>query len=114
MGTGEKWSSHVSRENRGWTNDEVEDNFFKGKTIVISGELTSFPIRDELAGILKGLGAKVTSAVSAKTNVLVMGYKPGPAKLDRVDELRVCGCAIYIMMERELLSKLEEALGGEI
>ena len=82
--------------------------------MVISGELDRFPERDELAGILKGLGAKVTSAVSAKTSILVMGHKPGPAKLDKVDALRVCGCDIYIMMELELLAKLEEARGAEI
>ena len=43
----------------------------KGKTIVLSGEMMI--TRDELKEILMKLGARVTSAVSSKTNMLIHG-----------------------------------------
>lgn len=55
------------------TVDEIdEDNFFFGKTVVITGALT-IGNRDEAKQILINLGAKVTGRVSGATDIVVIG-----------------------------------------
>ena len=49
---------------------------FSGKTIVITGSFTSFS-RNELKEQLIVRGAKVTSSISTKTDLLISGEKPG-------------------------------------
>lgn len=58
---------------------------FSGKTVVITGSFLTFS-RDELKARLISAGAKVSSAVSAKTDFVVVGEKPG-SKLE--DALRL-------------------------
>ncbi len=76
---------------------------FAGKSMVITGTLASYE-REELKGVLEGLGAKVTGSVSSKTDILVVGESAG-SKLDKARELGVA-----VMEEPELLAKL--ALAG--
>jgi len=53
---------------------EVIEGPLSGKTIVITGESQLITIsRDKMSDILKGFGARVTKAVSGKTNILVVG-----------------------------------------
>lgn len=42
-----------------------------GKTFVITGSLTHYKNRDELVGVIEGLGGKVSGSVSAKTSYLI-------------------------------------------
>ncbi len=53
-------------------NEIDEDNFFFGKTVVITGALT-IGNRDEAKQILINLGAKVTGRVSGATDIVVIG-----------------------------------------
>lgn len=50
------------------------DNCLEGKTIVVSGEFERIS-RPKLEELIKEKGGRVTSAVSGKTDILVVGYK---------------------------------------
>ena len=63
--------------------------FFKGKTVVLTGELASMT-RGEAAEKIRSQGAKVTSAVSARTDCVVAGENPG----SKYEKARKLGIAI--------------------
>ena len=56
-----------------------------GKTFVLTGAL-SLP-REAVAGEIEALGGKISNSVSGKTDYLVVGEKPGSAKLRKAGEL---------------------------
>ena len=72
---------------------------FSGKTIVITGSFTSFS-RNELKEQLIIRGAKVTSSISAKTDFLISGEKPG-SKLSKAEDLN-----IKTLKEKEVIDLL--------
>ena len=98
----------VSPDNRGWAEGDIPNNVFKGKKIVITGDLKLLGDRDPVAGLLKGLGARVTSSVSKNTDIVVMGEKPGPSKLEKVELLISEGVDIRLMNELELILALHD------
>jgi DNA ligase (NAD+) len=57
------------------------------KSFVITGTLNGYT-RQEIEDVIKGLGGKVSSTVSSKTDFLVVGELPG-SKLERAKELGV-------------------------
>ncbi len=79
-----------------------KNNFFYDKKVVISGILDTFPVREKLALILKNFGADINSSVSKKTNIFIMGKDCGPAKMEKVLNLKDEGFDIKIMEEEEL------------
>lgn len=105
----EKSARVVSKENKGWKDDleEVPDNYFKGKTVVITGTFECYPSRDELAGMLKDMGARVTTSISKRTAIVIAGYGAGPSKLQQVEALRDEGVQIEIMDEAGLMKALK-------
>ena len=80
---------------------EAADNFFKGKTVVLTGKLAHYS-RAEFTKKLQALGAKVTGSVSKKTDCLVYGEDAG-SKLAKADALD-----IPRLTEAEAISKIEE------
>jgi DNA ligase (NAD+) len=58
-----------------------------GKTLVVTGTLENFS-RSDIERLIKQLGGKAASSVSAKTDYLVAGEKPG-SKLDKAKKLGV-------------------------
>ncbi len=64
-----------------------EPSLVTGKTVVITGSFDGSS-RSELSDKLEALGAKVTSSVSKKTDLLIAGENPG-SKLDRARELGI-------------------------
>ncbi|MEK6737395.1 MAG: helix-hairpin-helix domain-containing protein, partial [Planctomycetota bacterium] len=58
-----------------------------GKSFVITGVLQKYP-RKEAETVIKGLGGRVLSSVSKKTDYLVAGESPG-SKADKARELNV-------------------------
>jgi DNA ligase (NAD+) len=58
---------------------EAEGGRLDGMTVVITGELESMT-RDEAKDTVRAEGGKPTSSVSAKTDLLVVGAKPGAGK----------------------------------
>ncbi len=79
-----------------------EDHPFYGKTIVITGTLSSFG-RDDLSRKLEALGAKVTGSVSKKTDLVIAGESAG-SKLTKAKDLGI----EVLEDEQELLKLLEE------
>jgi len=71
-----------------------------GKTYVITGTLESFT-RDEAAAQLEERGAKVASAVSAKTTGLIVGEEPGKSKLTKAEK-----SGVPLLTEADLLALL--------
>lgn len=65
---------------------EVEENPFKGKTVVITGTMSIS--RGEIKKTLELLGAKVASSVSKKTDYVIFGEDAG-SKYDKAIELNV-------------------------
>ena len=77
-----------------------EKDEFKGKTFVLTGSLVNIT-RDKASEIIESLGGKVSSSVSSKTSVVVVGDSPG-SKYDKA--LALC---IPIWQEDEFLDKIE-------
>lgn len=69
---------------------EVVDNPFNGKTVVLTGTLIQMT-RTEMKEKLQSLGAKVTGSVSAKTDYVIAGENAG-SKRTKAEEL---GITIY-------------------
>jgi len=80
----------------------VGDNFFRGKTFVLTGTLNSFT-REEAEEKITSFGGSVTSSVSKKTDYVLAGEKAG-SKLDKAKTL-----GIKILDEIEFQKKISEA-----
>jgi hypothetical protein len=68
----------------------------KGKTIVLTGDLVGMD-REAATKLLVGLGAKVTSSISGKTDLVVAGANAGLKKLEKASDL-----GIRVLFEAEL------------
>lgn len=77
-----------------------EKDEFKGKTFVLTGSLVNIT-RDKASEIIESLGGKVSSSVSSKTSVVVVGDSPG-SKYDKALAL-----GVPIWQEEEFLDKIE-------
>ena len=75
-----------------------EHSAISGKSFVISGIFTHHS-RDEYKSLIEGLGGKIASSISSKTNYVLAGANMGPAKLAKATDL-----GITILSEDELLS----------
>jgi DNA ligase (NAD+) len=65
----------------------VEGGPLKGKTLVLTGTLSSLT-RDEAGAMIKAAGGKVTNSVSKQTDYVVAGDSPG-SKLAKAEQLGV-------------------------
>ena len=80
--------------------ETTQNSAFTNKTVVLTGSLVNFT-RPDLTKILLGMGANVTSSVSKKTDIVIVGTDAG-SKLDKAKEL-----SIRIIEEPELLELLK-------
>lgn len=76
-------------------------NPFYDKKVVITGDFLCIK-RKELAAKLKEMGADIDSAISKRTNIVLTGEKPGPAKMKKVEQLLSEGININVINETEL------------
>ncbi|MFP3014461.1 MAG: NAD-dependent DNA ligase LigA [Arsenophonus sp.] len=63
------------------------NNLFSGKTIVLTGKL-NYLTRDKFKNKLISLGAKVTTAISKKTDIVIVGNSAG-SKLEKANKLKI-------------------------
>lgn len=78
---------------------EASENFFKDKTVVLTGTLTQMG-RNEAKALLQQLGAKVSGSVSSKTDFVIAGDAAG-SKLAKAQELN-----ITVLTEEEFLEQV--------
>lgn len=81
----------------------IKDNFFKGKSFVLTGTLTNYT-REEAEEKINNLGGSTSSSVSKKTDYVIAGDKAG-SKLDKAKSL-----GVKILDEKTFTEKLNEAV----
>jgi DNA ligase (NAD+) len=85
---------------------QVKENFFSGKTFVLSGKLQKYT-REEAGEYIERLGGKLTSSVSKNTNFLIAGEKAG-SKLNKAKDL-----GIDVLSENDMLKYFNEVMEEE-
>jgi len=90
--------------------DQVEDKStpFYHAAVVITGTFDAYPNRNELGKLLQSLGADINTAISSKTDVVVIGHGAGPSKLKKIKELHDKGHEIRMIFEPELVQLLNK------
>ena len=84
-----------------------ETPFFHA-SVVITGTFNAYPNRNDLGKLIQSLGANINTAISSKTTIVVVGHGAGPAKIKKIEDLKVKGCQIRIIYEPELIEILSE------
>ena len=79
----------------------VEDNFFKGKSFVLTGSLETMT-REEAGEKINSLGGKISSSVSKNTDYLIAGEAAG-SKLAKAQSL-----GVKILNESEFITHLKK------
>lgn len=79
----------------------VEDNFFKGKSFVLTGSLETMT-REEAGEKISSLGGKISSSVSKNTDYLIAGEAAG-SKLAKAQSL-----GVKILNESEFITHLKK------
>ena len=87
--------------------ENKETPFFNQK-IVLTGILTYYPEREEIAEILRRYGADINTSISRKTNIVIVGAGAGPSKMKKIQELQEDGCEIKVLNEQELLDIMDK------
>lgn len=59
-----------------------------GKKVVVSGKFTQYS-RDEIKQMIGDHGGKISSSVSAQTDLLVVGENMGPSKLEKAQKWKI-------------------------
>ena len=76
------------------------NNPFYDRKVVITGVFNIE--RQELANLLKTMGADIDTCVGSKTNYLLIGEEPGPSKLKKFDELIAIGKDVRKIYQEDL------------
>lgn len=87
--------------------ENKETPFFQ-KKVVLTGILEAFPLREELACMLKKYGADINGSISKKTDMVVVGKGCGPSKMRKIQELQEQGFEIKVIYETEFLEIIEK------
>lgn len=93
------------------TEDEISDKstIFYHSNCVITGTFTAYPKREELAKILRDLGADINTAISGKTTLVVAGNGFGPKKMADIEKRQAAGQPITLIDEGKLMTILKQA-----
>lgn len=87
---------------------KYENHYFYSKKVVITGEFDAFPKqRNKLAQILFDCGADINTAISKKTDLVLIGTGAGPKKLEQITTLN-----IMTMQEAELIELIKDFING--
>lgn len=93
-------ASGVNMKYLGEEPQEVPDNFFKDKRVVLTGKLEHYS-RSEFTKKLQELGAKVTGSVSKKTDYVVYGADAG-SKYTKAENL-----GVPLLTEEEAIEQIK-------
>lgn len=85
----------------------ADQDFFKDKCCVITGEFSQFD-RNDLPQLIKDLGGKISTSISGSTNYLIMGTEPGWSKVEKVEKMILAGKNVVIMDEAELIQVFDK------
>lgn len=85
-----------------------KNNPFFGKKVVITGVFKTWTNRNDLAKIIKDLGADIDTGVSPKTQILIAGADSGPVKLQKMQINIDADGSRRIIMEETLLGIFKE------
>lgn len=101
----------ISRENltQDLTQVNNRDLIFYDKRVVITGIFIQYPDRNKLAEILKSYGADINTAISNKTDIVVVGKGCGPSKMKKVEAINESGGNILVMDEAMLVEELNKS-----
>lgn len=86
---------------------EEKDTVFYRAKVVVTGTFEEYPNRNNLGKLLQSLGADVNTAISKRTNIVLMGEGAGPCKMKKIEGLRAEGYDIRIIREPELVELLK-------
>lgn len=84
-----------------------ENSFFFGKKVVFTGNMDYYD-RDEAAYLVASMGGDVNTAISGKTDYVIVGVKPGKVKLEKIKSLNEKGKNIQILNEYQFQDIIEE------
>jgi DNA polymerase-3 subunit epsilon len=84
-----------------------KNSFFYSKKVVFTGILKEIE-RQEAAMIIQKMGADIDTAISKRTNFVVMGEDPGPSKMNKIIKYNNEGCNIRIIYEKEFLELISK------
>ncbi len=79
-----------------------QDTFFTGRTVVLTGTMEHYS-RQEAGALVERFGGKVSTSVSARTDLLIAGEKAG-SKLTKAAAL-----GVRVLLEEEFLRELQKA-----
>ncbi|NDK56931.1 exonuclease domain-containing protein [Pontibacter fetidus] len=80
-----------------------KESIFYNQKLVFTGDLKSIS-RSEAAKIAQRMGADINTAISAKTNIVVVGSNAGPSKMAKIESLISSGKTIRLIYEEEFLT----------
>lgn len=78
------------------------ESYFYNKRVVFTGDLESMT-RSEASEIIFKMGADINTAISRKTNIVIIGYNPGPSKMKQIEKLLNNGIEIDVINENRFL-----------
>jgi DNA polymerase III epsilon subunit-like protein len=85
---------------------DFPDNPFYRKSIVITGDFDNF-LREDMQEVLYDFGAKINTQISKKTDIVIFGSNPGPAKRMKINDLKLEGFKIEILFEGDVLREFK-------
>lgn len=101
-----KDKSYVDPAYRKFLPDEAIENkstIFYHKNIVITGTLSNYEYRNDLAALLHSFGAAINSNVIDRTDCVILGKGAGPKKKEDIKERIASGQSIRVIDESELI-----------
>lgn len=98
--------NHIDKANLDPNPKAKKGHYFYGKKIVFTGVIDNMS-RNYAAKRLADVGADINTAISQKTDFVIVGAKPGPRKMEKIAEMQANGHHIVILDEDEFLEKLE-------
>ena len=66
-----------------------KSHLFYDKIVVITGEFPSFSSRNKMAEMIQNVGGDVNTAISKKTDFVIVGLKAGPKKLEQIEQYQI-------------------------